>query len=63
MFAPFVKISLEFVDFRADVDRIFTNLVESIKVIRYLRKIVKIKLRDERSNAISKYNQDAHFRN
>ena len=29
----FVKISLEFVDFRADFDRIFTNLVESKKIV------------------------------
>ena len=42
----FVKNSLEFVDFRADFyrnNRISRNLVESIQIIRYLRKIMKLK--------------------
>ena len=41
-FAPFVKISLEFVEFRADFYRNFPDLVESKKIIK--QTFVKLEL-------------------
>ena len=39
MFANFVKISLKFIDLRADFYRKFTKSCRINKIIRYLRKI------------------------